>query len=73
MMSNFHFKVVDMARIILSLSVSRKERPISMGLFHLHGTDGMTSDIQREAVDTPSEPWRFNNLSHPRSNTSLKV
>uniref|UniRef100_A0A4W6F6V3 Sperm associated antigen 9 n=1 Tax=Lates calcarifer TaxID=8187 RepID=A0A4W6F6V3_LATCA len=52
---------------------SRKERPISMGIFQLPGTDGMTPDLQREPVDTPSEPWRFNNLSHPRSNTSLKV
>ncbi|XP_054454387.1 C-Jun-amino-terminal kinase-interacting protein 4 isoform X2 [Anoplopoma fimbria] len=51
---------------------TRKERPISMGIFQLPGTDGMTSDLQREPVDTPSEPWRFNNLSHPRSNTSLK-
>ncbi|XP_037611232.1 C-Jun-amino-terminal kinase-interacting protein 4 isoform X3 [Sebastes umbrosus] len=50
---------------------TRKERPISMGIFQLPGTDGMTSDLQREPVD-PSEPWRFNNLSHPRSNTSLK-
>ncbi|XP_039990819.1 C-Jun-amino-terminal kinase-interacting protein 4 isoform X3 [Xiphias gladius] len=51
---------------------TRKERPISMGIFQLPGTDGMTPDLQREPVDTPSEPWRFNNLSHPRSNTSLK-
>ncbi|XP_042253121.1 C-Jun-amino-terminal kinase-interacting protein 4 isoform X1 [Thunnus maccoyii] len=51
---------------------TRKERPISMGIFQLPGTDGMTPDVQREPVDTPSEPWRFNNLSHPRSNTSLK-
>ncbi|KAM7371215.1 hypothetical protein PAMP_010704 [Pampus punctatissimus] len=50
----------------------RKERPISMGIFQLPGTDGMTPDLHREPVDTPSEPWRFNNLSHPRSNTSLK-
>uniref|UniRef100_A0A3B5AAF7 C-Jun-amino-terminal kinase-interacting protein 4-like n=1 Tax=Stegastes partitus TaxID=144197 RepID=A0A3B5AAF7_9TELE len=50
---------------------SRKERPISMGIFQLPGTDGVTPDVRREPVD-PSEPWRFNNLSHPRSNTSLK-
>ncbi|XP_059180898.1 C-Jun-amino-terminal kinase-interacting protein 4-like isoform X1 [Centropristis striata] len=53
-------------------SRTRKERPISMGIFQLPGTDGMVPDLQREPVDTPSEPWRFNNLSHPRSNTSLK-
>ncbi|XP_041829680.1 C-Jun-amino-terminal kinase-interacting protein 4 isoform X2 [Melanotaenia boesemani] len=50
---------------------TRKERPISMGIFQLPGTDGMTPEFHREPVD-PSEPWRFNNLSHPRSNTSLK-
>lgn len=51
---------------------TRKERPVSMGLFQLPAADGMTPDLHREPVDTPSEPWRFNNLSHPRSNTSLK-
>ncbi|XP_030610303.1 C-Jun-amino-terminal kinase-interacting protein 4 isoform X2 [Archocentrus centrarchus] len=51
---------------------TRKERPISMGLFQLPAADGMTPDLHREPVDTPSVPWRFNNLSHPRSNTSLK-
>ncbi|XP_078146741.1 C-Jun-amino-terminal kinase-interacting protein 4 [Centroberyx gerrardi] len=51
---------------------ARKERPISMGIFPLPGTDGMTPDLQREPVETPSEPWKFNDLSHPRSNTSLK-
>ncbi|KAF1374248.1 hypothetical protein PFLUV_G00247940 [Perca fluviatilis] len=51
---------------------SRKERPISMGIFQLPGTDGMTPDLQRESLDTSSEPWRYNNISHPRSNTSLK-
>lgn len=59
--------------LFLRLSVSRKERPVSMGLFQLPAADGMTPDLHREPVDTPSEPWRFNNLSHPRSNTSLKV
>uniref|UniRef100_A0A8D3EEP4 C-Jun-amino-terminal kinase-interacting protein 4 n=1 Tax=Scophthalmus maximus TaxID=52904 RepID=A0A8D3EEP4_SCOMX len=49
---------------------TRKERPISMGIFQLPGTEGMTPDLQRVPVDTPSEPWRFNNLSHPRSNTN---
>ncbi|XP_035000913.1 C-Jun-amino-terminal kinase-interacting protein 4 isoform X3 [Hippoglossus stenolepis] len=51
---------------------SRKERPVSMGIFQLPVTEGMTPDLQRVPVDTPSEPWRYNNLSHPRSNTSLK-
>ncbi|XP_032430497.1 C-Jun-amino-terminal kinase-interacting protein 4 isoform X3 [Xiphophorus hellerii] len=49
----------------------RKERPISM-VFQLPGPDGMTSEFQRDPVDTPSEPWRFNNLSQPQSNTSIK-
>uniref|UniRef100_A0A674BRX1 C-Jun-amino-terminal kinase-interacting protein 4-like n=1 Tax=Salmo trutta TaxID=8032 RepID=A0A674BRX1_SALTR len=49
-----------------------KERPISMGLFPLPGYD-LTSESQREAVETPSEAWRCKDLSHARSNTSLKV
>uniref|UniRef100_A0A3P9Q111 RH1 domain-containing protein n=1 Tax=Poecilia reticulata TaxID=8081 RepID=A0A3P9Q111_POERE len=52
--------------------VCRKERPISM-VFQLPGPDGMTPEFQRDPVDTPSEPWRFNNVSHPQSNTSIKV
>uniref|UniRef100_A0A8C7UML4 RH2 domain-containing protein n=1 Tax=Oncorhynchus mykiss TaxID=8022 RepID=A0A8C7UML4_ONCMY len=52
--------------------LNRKERPISMGLFQLPGSD-LTPDPQRETVETPSEPWRYNDLSHPHSNTSLKV
>ncbi|XP_062331188.1 C-Jun-amino-terminal kinase-interacting protein 4 isoform X7 [Osmerus eperlanus] len=51
---------------------SRKDRPISMGIFPLPGSDGLTPDLQRETVETPSEPWRFNDLSHPRCSTSLK-
>ncbi|KAK7918956.1 hypothetical protein WMY93_010240 [Mugilogobius chulae] len=50
---------------------TRKERPISIGLFHLPGADGVTPDPHRQPED-PAELWRFNNLSHPRSNTSLK-
>ncbi|XP_041714673.1 C-Jun-amino-terminal kinase-interacting protein 4 isoform X3 [Coregonus clupeaformis] len=53
-------------------SRSRKERPISMGVFPLPGSD-LTTDPQRETVETLSEPWRYNDLSHPRSNTSLKL
>ncbi|KAG7506991.1 C-Jun-amino-terminal kinase-interacting protein 4-like isoform X1 [Solea senegalensis] len=51
---------------------TRKERPISMGIFQLPGTDGVTPDLHREPTDPSAEPWRFNNLSHPQSNTSLK-
>uniref|UniRef100_A0A3Q2ZCY2 Sperm associated antigen 9 n=1 Tax=Kryptolebias marmoratus TaxID=37003 RepID=A0A3Q2ZCY2_KRYMA len=52
--------------------LSRKERPISMGILQLPGIDGVTPELQREPSDPPSEPWRFNNVSHPLSNTSLK-
>ncbi|XP_057213947.1 C-Jun-amino-terminal kinase-interacting protein 4 isoform X3 [Triplophysa rosa] len=51
----------------------RKDRPVSLGIFSLPGSDVMTPDLHREAVDSPgTETWRYNNLSHPRSNTSLK-
>ncbi|XP_055085755.1 C-Jun-amino-terminal kinase-interacting protein 4 isoform X2 [Periophthalmus magnuspinnatus] len=51
---------------------TRKERPISIGLYQLPGPDGVTPDPHRQPEDA-AEPWRFNNLSHPRSNTSLKL
>ncbi|XP_019748141.1 C-Jun-amino-terminal kinase-interacting protein 4-like [Hippocampus comes] len=51
---------------------SRKDRPISMGIFQVPGIDGMSTDLHRDPVDVQAEPWRFNNISHPRSNTSLK-
>ncbi|MGH0127677.1 UNVERIFIED_CONTAM: hypothetical protein FKN15_009561 [Acipenser sinensis] len=52
----------------------RKERPVSLGIFPLSGGDPLlTPDAQRDGAETPgTERWRFNNLSHPRSNTSLK-
>ncbi|XP_059387655.1 C-Jun-amino-terminal kinase-interacting protein 4 isoform X2 [Carassius carassius] len=51
----------------------RKERPVSMGIFSLPGSDVKTPDLHREAVETSgTDTWRYNNLSHPRSNTSLK-
>uniref|UniRef100_A0AAX7TTG2 C-Jun-amino-terminal kinase-interacting protein 4 n=1 Tax=Astatotilapia calliptera TaxID=8154 RepID=A0AAX7TTG2_ASTCA len=59
--------------LFLRLSVSRKERPVSMGLFQLPAAEGMTPDLHREPVDTPSEPWRFNNLSHPRIKSVLVI
>ncbi|XP_017579171.2 C-Jun-amino-terminal kinase-interacting protein 4 isoform X8 [Pygocentrus nattereri] len=53
--------------------ISRKERPVSLGIFQLPGGDVMTPDLQREHVETPgTDTWRYNDLSHPRSNTSLK-
>uniref|UniRef100_A0AAR2L409 C-Jun-amino-terminal kinase-interacting protein 4 n=1 Tax=Pygocentrus nattereri TaxID=42514 RepID=A0AAR2L409_PYGNA len=57
-----------------TLSKQRKERPVSLGIFQLPGGDVMTPDLQREHVETPgTDTWRYNDLSHPRSNTSLKV
>lgn len=51
----------------------KKDRPVSLGIFSLPGSDVITPDVRREAVDTPgTDTCRYNNLSHPRSNTSLK-
>ncbi|XP_061080686.1 C-Jun-amino-terminal kinase-interacting protein 4 isoform X3 [Conger conger] len=57
-----------------TLSRVRKERPVSLGLFPLPGGDAVvTPELHREAVETPgTDTWRYNVLSHPRSNTSLK-
>uniref|UniRef100_A0A671Q837 C-Jun-amino-terminal kinase-interacting protein 4-like n=1 Tax=Sinocyclocheilus anshuiensis TaxID=1608454 RepID=A0A671Q837_9TELE len=57
-----------------SQSRIRKERPVSLGIFSLPGSDVMTPDLHREAVETPgTDTWRYNSISHPRSNTSLKL
>lgn len=46
---------------------------MSLGIFQLQG-DVRTPELQREQAATPgTDAWRFNNLSHPHSNTSLKV
>uniref|UniRef100_A0A8C3T0N4 C-Jun-amino-terminal kinase-interacting protein 4 n=1 Tax=Chelydra serpentina TaxID=8475 RepID=A0A8C3T0N4_CHESE len=52
----------------------RKERPISLGIFPLPPGDALvTPETPREGGETPgSEHWKFHELSHPRSNTSLK-
>uniref|UniRef100_A0A7M4E1U6 C-Jun-amino-terminal kinase-interacting protein 4 n=1 Tax=Crocodylus porosus TaxID=8502 RepID=A0A7M4E1U6_CROPO len=52
----------------------RKERPISLGIFPLPPGDALlTPEAQREAGETPgSEHWKFHELSHQRSHTSLK-
>lgn len=56
------------------LCAPRKDRPVSLGIFSLPGSDVMTPDLRREVGDTPgTDSCRYNNLSHPRSNTSLKV
>ncbi|XP_017338929.1 C-Jun-amino-terminal kinase-interacting protein 4 isoform X3 [Ictalurus punctatus] len=55
-----------------TMSRHRKERPVSLGIFQLQG-DVRTPELQREQAATPgTDAWRFNNLSHPHSNTSLK-
>uniref|UniRef100_A0A8C3XSA0 Sperm associated antigen 9 n=1 Tax=Chelydra serpentina TaxID=8475 RepID=A0A8C3XSA0_CHESE len=54
--------------------ILRKERPISLGIFPLPPGDALvTPETPREGGETPgSEHWKFHELSHPRSNTSLK-
>lgn len=52
----------------------RKERPQSLGVFPMSGGgSSLTPDIQGRAETPGMEGWRFNNLSHQRSNASLKV
>ncbi|XP_052392152.1 C-Jun-amino-terminal kinase-interacting protein 4 isoform X3 [Carassius gibelio] len=52
----------------------RKERPLSLGIFPLSGGGtSLTPDIQTRVEAPGTEGWRFNNLSHQRSNASLKL
>ncbi|XP_030684425.1 C-Jun-amino-terminal kinase-interacting protein 4 isoform X5 [Nomascus leucogenys] len=52
----------------------RKERPISLGIFPLPAGDGMLTPDAQKGGETPgSEQWKFQELSQPRSHTSLKV
>ncbi|XP_076856181.1 C-Jun-amino-terminal kinase-interacting protein 4 isoform X2 [Brachyhypopomus gauderio] len=51
----------------------RKERPVSLGIFQLPSGDAMVPDLQREQAEAPGpDGWRYNDLSHARSNASLK-
>ncbi|XP_026072338.1 C-Jun-amino-terminal kinase-interacting protein 4-like isoform X5 [Carassius auratus] len=51
----------------------RKERPLSLGIFPMSGGGtSLTPDIQARVEAPGTEGWRFNNLSHQRSNASLK-
>ncbi|XP_029456515.1 C-Jun-amino-terminal kinase-interacting protein 4 isoform X2 [Rhinatrema bivittatum] len=52
----------------------RKDRPISLGIFPLPADAALlVPGPQREGAETPaSEQWKFQELSQPRSNTSLK-
>ncbi|XP_057201756.1 sperm associated antigen 9a isoform X2 [Triplophysa rosa] len=52
----------------------RKERPLSLGIFPMSGGgSSLTTDVQGRAETPGMEGWRFNQLSHQRSNTSLKL
>uniref|UniRef100_A0A8B9X7V5 C-Jun-amino-terminal kinase-interacting protein 4 n=1 Tax=Bos mutus grunniens TaxID=30521 RepID=A0A8B9X7V5_BOSMU len=52
----------------------RKERPISLGIFPLPSGDGLLTPDTQKGGETPgSEQWKFQELSQPRSHTSLKV
>ncbi|XP_048344175.1 C-Jun-amino-terminal kinase-interacting protein 4 isoform X3 [Sphaerodactylus townsendi] len=64
----------DQLEPIMHSRISRKERPISLGLFPLPPGDAIiTPDTQRSAAETPgSDNWKFRELSQPRSHTSLK-
>lgn len=55
-------------------SPNRKERPISLGIFPLPAGDGLLTPDTQKGGETPgSEQWKFQELSQPRSHTSLKV
>ncbi|XP_021095768.1 C-Jun-amino-terminal kinase-interacting protein 4 isoform X8 [Heterocephalus glaber] len=51
----------------------RKERPITLGIFPLPAGDGLLTPDTQKGGETPgSEQWKFQDLSQPRSHTSLK-
>uniref|UniRef100_A0A2K6N641 Sperm associated antigen 9 n=1 Tax=Rhinopithecus bieti TaxID=61621 RepID=A0A2K6N641_RHIBE len=53
--------------------ILRKERPISLGIFPLPAGDGLLTPDAQKGGETPgSEQWKFQELSQPRSHTSLK-
>ncbi|EDL15911.1 sperm associated antigen 9 [Mus musculus] len=55
------------------LLICRKERPISLGIFPLPAGDGLLTPDTQKGGETPgSEQWKFQELSQPRSHTSLK-
>ncbi|XP_058261735.1 C-Jun-amino-terminal kinase-interacting protein 4 isoform X2 [Hemibagrus wyckioides] len=68
-----HYSVSNGLPAITLPRNGRKDRPVSLGIFQLQGGDVRTPDLHREQVGTPgTDTWRFNDLSHPQSNTSLK-
>ncbi|XP_043818865.1 C-Jun-amino-terminal kinase-interacting protein 4 isoform X1 [Dromiciops gliroides] len=53
--------------------IRKEQRPISLGIFPLPAGDGLLTPDTQKGVDTPgSENWKFQELSQPRSHTSLK-
>ncbi|XP_030645654.1 sperm associated antigen 9a isoform X2 [Chanos chanos] len=51
----------------------RKERPLSLGIFPVSGGgNSLIPDAAGRAETPGTECWKLNDLSHPRSNTSLK-
>ncbi|XP_074117889.1 C-Jun-amino-terminal kinase-interacting protein 4 isoform X1 [Sminthopsis crassicaudata] len=53
--------------------IRKEQRPISLGIFPLPSGDGLLTPDTQKGVDTPgSEHWKFQELSQPRSHTSLK-
>lgn len=60
--------------LIFSPLFNRKERPISLGIFPLPAGDGLLTPDTQKGGETPgSDQWKFQELSQPRSHTSLKV
>ncbi len=57
-----------------SVCPSRRERPLSLGIFPPSGgVSLLTPDPQARAETLGTEGWRFTDPTQPRSNTSLKV
>ncbi|XP_041943212.1 sperm associated antigen 9a isoform X8 [Alosa sapidissima] len=53
--------------------VRRKERPLSLGIFPSPGGNAaLTPEVFGRGETPGTEGWRFNDLTHPRSNASLK-
>ncbi|XP_062859415.1 C-Jun-amino-terminal kinase-interacting protein 4 isoform X2 [Trichomycterus rosablanca] len=68
-----HYSVSGGLPAITLPGINRKERPVSLGIFSLGSGDVRTPDPQREQAESPgTDTWRYNDLSHPRSNTSLR-
>ncbi|XP_041943206.1 sperm associated antigen 9a isoform X3 [Alosa sapidissima] len=54
--------------------VRRKERPLSLGIFPSPGGNAaLTPEVFGRGETPGTEGWRFNDLTHPRSNASLKL